>query len=280
MNIKTKLLLPPLIGMFVFLGFLYFYWAPGQAEQAKARYEQRTRELLEAGRPDLTRSLREQDFAALFASLDAMAEDHQDEWRHLPLYDENGKRIYPLFEEGVTGHSHQEMIPIQQDVEIGGTRLGRIGVLVDWSAARAWARQSTLQLTWMVIGIMAVLFLVNVAGIQRLLYVPLIRLKQAANRLAKGDFEAELPAAGSDELGELTLAFDQMRGKLRGSLERIRSSEARQRAILETMGDGLLIIDRQGTIFSATPNISSASRFSGQSVDGRCGTSNGTWKGS
>ena len=31
---------------------------------------------------------------------------------------------------------------------------------------------------------------------------------------------------------------------------------------------------------AATPNISSASRFSGQSVDGRCGTSNGTWKGS
>ena len=30
----------------------------------------------------------------------------------------------------------------------------------------------------------------------------------------------------------------------------------------------------------ASPDISSASRFSGRSVDGRCGASNGTWKGS
>ena len=34
------------------------------------------------------------------------------------------------------------------------------------------------------------------------------------------------------------------------------------------------------TIAYASPDISSASRFSGRSVDGRCGASNGTWKGS
>ena len=33
-------------------------------------------------------------------------------------------------------------------------------------------------------------------------------------------------------------------------------------------------------IYVLSPNISSASRFSGRSVDGRCGASNGTWKGS
>ena len=43
-----------------------------------------------------------------------------------------------------------------------------------------------------------------------------------------------------------------------------------------------VIEDRHGrrSTLIANPNISSASRFSGRSVDGRCGASNGTWKGS
>ena len=43
-----------------------------------------------------------------------------------------------------------------------------------------------------------------------------------------------------------------------------------------------VIEDRHGrrSTLIASPNISSASRFSGRSVDGRCGASNGTWKGS
>ncbi len=42
----------------------------------------------------------------------------------------------------------------------------------------------------------------------------------------------------------------------------------------------IVLIFYPSAVPKSNPNISSASRFSGRSVDGRCGASNGTWKGS
>ena len=71
-------------------------------------------------------------------------------------------------------------------------------------------------------------------------------------------------------------------------LVRVDVTEAKQRELelaklhraVEQIPVSVIITDGEGNIEYANPNISSASRFSGRSVDGRCGASNGTWKGS
>ena len=48
-------------------------------------------------------------------------------------------------------------------------------------------------------------------GLEFAIRRPIAHLSQASARLAAGDFQAPLPAAGTDELGVLARAFDTMR---------------------------------------------------------------------
>ena len=79
------------------------------------------------------------------------------------------------------------------------------------------------------------LFLVLVAGLAfsvgmigwllgRSIVTPLQRLTRAAERIAAGKLEVELPVARRDEVGQLTQVFNQMAGRLRSSHEKIEAA--------------------------------------------------------
>jgi len=61
--------------------------------------------------------------------------------------------------------------------------------------------------------------------ISRTLSKPLIKLKNAANTIAKGNFDVRTKITTSDEIGELSLAFDSMAQKLQESLIEIKEKE-------------------------------------------------------
>lgn len=61
--------------------------------------------------------------------------------------------------------------------------------------------------------------------ISRTLSKPLIKLKNAANTIAKGNFEVRTKITTSDEIGELSHAFDSMAQKLQESLIEIKEKE-------------------------------------------------------
>ncbi len=97
---------------------------------------------------------------------------------------------------------------------------------------------------------------------------PLIRLNEAANKLAEGDFSANLPAIRDDELGNLVRSFASMRearqktenelNNLNASLESIvmarvaelRASEQYVHAILENVNEGIIVIDENERVES------------------------------
>lgn len=79
------------------------------------------------------------------------------------------------------------------------------------------------------------LFLVLVAGLAlsvgmigwllgRSIVTPLQRLTRAAERIAAGKLEVQLPVARRDEVGQLTQVFNQMAGRLRSSHEKIEAA--------------------------------------------------------
>ena len=61
--------------------------------------------------------------------------------------------------------------------------------------------------------------------ISKIITEPLIKLKNAAFKVAEGDFEQKIPNNGDDELAELITAFNQMTEKL-AKLEKIRKESA------------------------------------------------------
>ncbi len=74
-------------------------------------------------------------------------------------------------------------------------------------------------------------------GISKSLSRPLIKLKNAANKISSGDFDVRTEINTSDEIGELSHAFDSMAEKLQESLIEIKRKE---KVIKQLEGDMLL----------------------------------------
>lgn len=80
------------------------------------------------------------------------------------------------------------------------------------------------------------------------LVAPLSRAAAVANALAEGDLDARTAYHGSDELGTLGRAIDRLGEVLSGRQRSIRSEEARLRAVLDAMVEGVFVTDATGHI--------------------------------
>ncbi len=110
----------------------------------------------------------------------------------------------------------------------------------------SFLRQSlklTFALILSIVLALSLLLAVQVAlSVARRQAAPVARLAEATRRVAAGDFSAELPHAGDDEIGFLTASFNQMTRDLDAAGKRARASQAeseRQRRYLATVLGGL-----------------------------------------
>ena len=84
---------------------------------------------------------------------------------------------------------------------------------VDASKALADAAALRARLSWLFVGLLAVIVALVVAG-TRFVAKPVNLLATAARRIAAGESDAPLPEPSKDEVGDLTIAFRQMVGQL------------------------------------------------------------------
>jgi PAS domain S-box-containing protein len=74
---------------------------------------------------------------------------------------------------------------------------------------------------------------------------PIEALSIAAKNLAKGNWQTHITPNGSDEVRDLTLAFDEMAASLKKREAALKESEARFRAIFESTSDCILVWDKK-----------------------------------
>ncbi|MDX1614364.1 MAG: ATP-binding protein [Candidatus Promineifilaceae bacterium] len=79
------------------------------------------------------------------------------------------------------------------------------------------------------------------------------RLTAAARRMATGDLDARLHHIAPGEIGELTVAFNEMADQLRERVTDLAAERGRLAAVLENMADGVLITDRGGLVQLINP---------------------------
>ncbi|HEX7453162.1 MAG TPA: PAS domain S-box protein, partial [Polyangiaceae bacterium] len=98
---------------------------------------------------------------------------------------------------------------------------------------------------------------------------PILRLTESAERVARGDLEAQAKISGPREVQALARAFNTMTGQVRETLEGLlveigdrtraegaaRESEERVRAFVENALDVILVLERDGKILYASPSI-------------------------
>ena len=73
-------------------------------------------------------------------------------------------------------------------------------------------------------------------------------LRQGAERIAYGDFSHAIPITSSDEVGQLSIAFNDMAERLKEAYRRQAVSQQRDEAMLQGMGEGLIAVDEKGKV--------------------------------
>ncbi|MGN6811649.1 MAG: HAMP domain-containing sensor histidine kinase, partial [Thermomicrobiales bacterium] len=103
--------------------------------------------------------------------------------------------------------------------------------------------------------------------LSRYIIQPIDELRRMADNLAAGQLDQRSAPRADDELGRLGRAFNRMAGELSETIGIISDERAKLAAVLETMGDGLLMIEGDGTI--ALANRAAETLLTGRDVLGR-----------
>jgi two-component system phosphate regulon sensor histidine kinase PhoR len=81
------------------------------------------------------------------------------------------------------------------------------------------------------------------------------RVTDTARRMSEGDLDARSRVGGRDELGELGRTLDKLAGGLSASLAELRSERDRMAGILQSMDEGVLLLDTDGRIAMINPAL-------------------------
>ncbi len=258
MGIRSKLLLPLITGIIAFNLFLHFYWVDSYLSDEYRHYKETHTKLIRLLEPEMIRAQISGDLAHMHIFLNQQMELQKEEWKQLIVYDHEDNRLYPLTESApVLG---KYIFELRHDLYFDGTSFGHMLLAVDWEHERQEEIQRIHQLEKLLIIAFFIITLISVFWQNRLILQPLLRLKNAAKKLSEGDFREELPVAAKDEVGQLTRVFEKMRFNLKQThvdlkqaLMDARSSEAQHRAVINTMADALITINKQGNIESFNP---------------------------
>ncbi|WP_163526265.1 ATP-binding protein [Halobacillus ihumii] len=82
---------------------------------------------------------------------------------------------------------------------------------------------------------------------------PLIKMREGALELARGEFNTKIPILTHDEIGELAMAFNRMGRELKFHINAVNQEKEQLSGILRSMADGVLTINRQGEILVSNP---------------------------
>ena len=98
---------------------------------------------------------------------------------------------------------------------------------------------------------------VTAHGIARRFGAPIEALAKAADKIGQGDFEVTLPISTAAEMNLLTRRFGIMAEALRQhqatNVDELLAGQQRLQAVLDSIDDGLLMIDRQGRLEHLNP---------------------------
>lgn len=145
-----------------------------------------------------------------------------------------------------------------------------VGVIVEREVSEA------LAFFWLLVRIMAitaagsaaVLLIFMFAGSRRILK-PLTELHEGAMALGAGNLGYRVNIKSGDELEALGESFNNMAGRLQNAMNNLSDSEFRFRAIVENMGEGLILMDKERTIIYVNPAYARLTGYTQQDFVGK-----------
>jgi len=216
MGIRSKLILPATLAFIVFASILHWYWAPKLFEYARSDFTQQMHNELAMVENDVARNLLAKDYSSLYASLNHQKSLHQTTWSHLTLYDNNLKKLYPLFEQNKESllENHNYHINVKYPISYDKKIIGYLSLHLDWTVQSNRTQQRINELETYLILTMLFLLVFDLVWQNKFIRLPLLHLQQAAHKLARGNFKSRLPKRSNDEIGKLSKTFELMRDNI------------------------------------------------------------------
>ncbi|KRN61119.1 cell wall metabolism sensor histidine kinase WalK [Carnobacterium maltaromaticum] len=84
--------------------------------------------------------------------------------------------------------------------------------------------------------------------ISRAITKPISEMKKQATQMAEGDYSGQVKIYGQDELGQLSLAINDLSTKVEEAQESTEAERRRLDSVLEHMADGVIATDRRGKV--------------------------------
>jgi two-component system, OmpR family, sensor histidine kinase ResE len=82
---------------------------------------------------------------------------------------------------------------------------------------------------------------------------PLRKMREAAFEVAQGNFATKVPIMAQDEIGELSIAFNEMAKRLNFNMNALSQEKEQLDNILSGMADGVLTLNRNGSLLLTNP---------------------------
>lgn len=182
--------------------------------------------------------------------------------RAAALYEEMEQAASSAMADGQTPHNLGAHKPFTEAFQrLRNHLLEQQDQVVDWviSAENKAGERSQLIAGLLVLIGLAVLAIgvLTAHGIARRFGAPIDMLARAADQIGQGKYDVVLPVSPVLELAVLSRRFGLMTEALReyhsSNLNQLLSSEGRLKAVLDSIDDGLVILDTQGSIEHANP---------------------------
>lgn len=111
----------------------------------------------------------------------------------------------------------------------------------------------TTKIIFLAAGIAIVLTIIFAVFLSTRITSPLIKMREAAIDLTRGEFNKKVPILTHDEIGELATAFNQMGEQLNFHINALRQEKEQLSGIVNSMADGVITMNRNGDMIVTNP---------------------------
>lgn len=251
MSSRLKILLLFLVTFVLGTGYVFLYWLPKAENDSLASLMRMTQREMVSISETLISPILQNRFALVHENLSALLAEHPN-WVSLQLNDRDGERLFPIAEP--KGIIKESQLRLQHEINIRNSHMGTLYLVVDFTEELEVLRVQSLELvSTLFLGVLIIL-LTLVLLLDKLVVQPVHSLSEAAKRLAKGNFDTQLPSARNDEVGTLIDSFEKMSSAIKLTNQHLEQvvaertqalmiSEARFRDFAEVGSDWLWELD-------------------------------------
>lgn len=157
---------------------------------------------------------------------------------------------FPFYQDGVEVHT--EIMVVGQPLHLPGRERGAVFLYQSLETIES-AISETKNIVVFSAAIAIVLTTIFAFFLSSRITAPLRKMRQAAMEVAEGKFDTKVPILTNDEIGQLAIAFNRMGRELNRNLMALNQEKEQLSRILSSMADGVITIDRKGTIVVTNP---------------------------